>query len=47
MEIALNRSLIARYLDSKVSNEQILKQVNSIPEENEFIQIFKNKVVYT
>jgi hypothetical protein len=47
MEIALNRSLIARYLDSKVSNEQILKQVNSTPEENEFIQIFKNKVVYS
>ena len=47
MEIAINRTLIARYLDSKVSNELILKQVNSTPEENEFIQIFKNKVVYS
>jgi hypothetical protein len=47
MEIALNRTLIGRYLDSKVSNDQILNQINSSPKENEFIQIFKNQVVYS
>ena len=47
MEISLNRSLIGRYIDSKISSEQIMNQIKSSDEETNSIQMYKNKVVYS
>jgi hypothetical protein len=47
METAINKSLVGKYLDSKVTNEQILKQISETSQDNDFIQVFKNQVVYS
>jgi hypothetical protein len=47
MEISLERELISRYLSSKSVNDHVTQQITDDPEENEFIQIFKNRVVYS
>lgn len=47
METAINKSLVGKYLDSKVTNEQILKQISETSQDNDFMQVFKNQVVYS
>jgi hypothetical protein len=47
MEVAINKSLVGKYLDSTVAHQQILKQISEAPEDNDFMQVFKNRIVYT
>jgi hypothetical protein len=47
MKIAINKSLINKYLESEICNDQVLKQLSSGLQSNDFMQIFKNRIVYS
>ena len=47
MEKAINRLLISKYLDSGVCANQVSQQMSVDSRNNDFIQIFKNKLVYS
>jgi len=47
MEEAINNSLVSRYLEQGECSDQISRQVSDRLEGNDYLQIFKNRIIYS